>query len=140
MIGYRYVIAEDVGPLVSTHLRRILLQQKEQAGTYIGGPLNVSGFVFSTGTPDLYVGGATKAVFGPVGLTRLGYLHRFSGVVNYMIEVETNQGRIKPGSEIQFSTEVLAQVGPITLAATPKLEYRLKHVRASSGGLFPAKT
>jgi hypothetical protein len=144
-VGYRLSLFEQAAPTVSavfeTHLK--MAAGKEQAGTYIGGPLNVSGFVFSTGTPDLYVGAAAKKVFGPIGVTgRLGYMHRFSGVVNYLIEIESYQfqGRMKPGSEVQASVEVLAQLGPITVSATPRVEYRMQSRQGTSApGIFPAK-
>lgn len=145
MVGYRYSLLDQEAPVVSavleTHLK--MPAGKEQAGTYIGGPLNVSGFVFSTGTPDLYMGAAAKMVFGPLGVTaRAGYMHRFSGVVAYLIEVENYQfqGRIKPGSEIQASLEVLAQLGPIAVSATPQFEYRFATRQGTSArGLFPSK-
>jgi len=145
MIGYRLSLLEQEAPFASAVLEAHLKMPagKEQAGTYIGGPLNVSGFVFSTGTPDLYLGGAAKYVAGPIGLTgRVGYLHRFSGVVNYLIEIENYsfQGRMKPGSELQVSAEVLAQLGPVTVSVTPKFEYRMQTRQGTSTrGLFPAK-
>ena len=89
------------------------------------------------------MGAAAKTVFGPLGLTaRAGYMHRFSGVVNYLIEIENYQfqGRIKPGSEIQANLEVLAQLGPVAVSATPKFEYRFATRQGTSArGLFPSK-
>jgi hypothetical protein len=145
IVGYRLSLFEQEAPLTSVvfeaHMK--LASGKEQAGTYIGGPMNVSGFVFSTGTPDLYLGGAAKYALGPIGLTgRVGYMRRLSAVVNYLIEVETYQfqGRMKPGDEIQGELEVLAQIGPVTVSATPKVEYRFKtKMGTSAKGLFPNK-
>jgi hypothetical protein len=89
---------------------------KESPGTYIGGPLNVSGFVFTTGTPDLTVAVVGRRQFGPIALDgRLGYVKRFSGVTQYLIELENLQfsGRIKPGDQIRLDAKVLLQAGPV---------------------------
>lgn len=89
---------------------------KETPGTYIGGPLNVSGFVFTTGTPDLSIALAGRKQFGPIGLdARVGYVKRFSGVTQYLIELENLQfsGRIKPGDQIKADAKVLLQAGPV---------------------------
>ncbi len=89
---------------------------KETPGTYIGGPLNVSGFVFTTGTPDLSIALAGRKQLGPIALdASLGYVKRFSGVTQYLIELENLQfsGRIKPGDQIKADAKVLLQAGPV---------------------------
>jgi hypothetical protein len=144
-VGYRYSIYERSAPGTSIVFETSMKMPsgKEAPGTYIGGPLNVSGFVFTTGTTDLYAGFGAKYTAGPIAFTgRAGYNRRFSGVVNYLIEVEQYQfqGRIKPGDQIMASVDVMAQLGPIALSVTPKMEYRMATKQGtSSGGLFPAR-
>ncbi len=88
----------------------------EAPGTYIGGPLNVNGFVFTTGTPDVYLGFGAKKQLGPLGLeAHAGYKHRFSATVQYLIELENSQfaGRMKPGHQFLVDTKVQLQLGPV---------------------------
>lgn len=126
---------------------------KESPGTYIGGPLNVSGFVFTTGTPDLSLGISAKQQVGPIGLTgTVDYVHRFGGVVQYLVELDQLQflGRIKPGDELKADAKVELQAGPFvpygdlrftardttrigTTAPTPRPNKYLSDVVDSSG-------
>lgn len=94
---------------------------KESPGTYIGGPNNVSGFVFTTGTPDLSIGLAGKKQLGPIGLTgRVAYVKRFSSVVQYLVETENLQfsGRMKPGDQMKAAVDLAVQAGPAVPFAT----------------------
>ena len=143
--GYRFALYNSEAPVLSVAIESEMKfpAGKESPGTYIGGPLNVSSFVFSTGTTDWYAGFAAKTRFGPIGLTgRVGYNRRFSGVVQYLIEQEQNQfvGRIAPGDQLLLRAEVMAQLGPLVLAVEPQFEYRAAtRIGTSSGGLFPAR-
>jgi hypothetical protein len=101
---------------------------KEAPGNYIGGPLNQQHLILTTGTADWYIGAAYKRQFGPLGLVgRAGWLHRFSGVVQYLVELNELQfsARIKPGDQARVAADVFVQLGPVALFATPEFEYRL---------------
>jgi hypothetical protein len=115
----------------------------ESPGTYIGGPQNVSGFVFTTGTPDLSIGVAGKQQFGPAALTvRVGYVRRFSSVVQYLIEMEELQflGRINPGDQLLSDVTLQVQGGPVVLFGGAELEYRgTTQIGTTSGGWNPAR-
>lgn len=126
---------------------------KESPGTYIGGPLNMSGFVFTSGTPDLTVGIAAKQQVGPLALTgRVDYVHRFGGVVQYLVELDQLQflGRMKPGDQVKVDAKAELQAGPLvpygelqftrrdttrigTTAPTPSPNKYLSDVTDSSG-------
>ena len=100
---------------------------KESPGTYIGGPLNVSGFVFTTGTPDLSMVLAGRKQLGPIGLDgRIGYVRRFSAVTQYLIELENLQflGRIKPGDQIKTEVRFMVQAGPVVPFVDTAVVYR----------------
>ncbi len=114
---------------------------KESPANYIGGPNNVTGFVFTTGTPDLSVGLGAKQQVGPVGFTgHVAYVHRFSGVVQYLVELENNQflGRIKPGDQVKADLDVGVQLGPVWLHTAGKVEWRdVTRIGTSSRGSSP---
>lgn len=116
---------------------------EESGGTYIGGPLNVSAITFTTGTPDAYVGALAKKQFGPIALTaHLGYMRRFSGVVQYLVETSELQfaGRIKPGDQIRADAGAMVQLGPIWIGAAPYFTYRMAtKVGTTSPGVSPAR-
>ncbi len=113
----------------------------ESAATYIGGPNTVSSFVMSTGTPDLSIAAKGRQQFGPIALdASLGYVHRFSAVTQYVIEVEQYQflGRFRPGSEVRADVGALAQVGPVAVGADAL--FRLRSAAAmgtTSSGFIP---
>lgn len=113
----------------------------ESPGTFIGGPLNVQQFVFTTGTPDMYLGFAAKVRGGPVAATaRVGYVRRFSSNVQYLIELDNTQfaGRIQPGDQLRFELNGQAQAGPIELhASVDGLLRGQVRVGTSSGGVAP---
>jgi hypothetical protein len=99
----------------------------ESPGTYIGGPLNQSGLIFTTGTPDLQLGIAAKTQLGPLALTgRVDYMHRFGGVVQYLVELEELQflGRIKPGDQLKVDAKVEVQAGPLVPYADARFTRR----------------
>ncbi len=112
----------------------------ESPGTYIGGPNSVSTFVLSTGTADLGVAARGKQQFGPVAVTAsVGYLFRFSGVTQYVIEREELQfaGRFKPGNEWLVSLEPMVQLGPVALACEGALRVRdAARTGTTSAGIF----
>jgi hypothetical protein len=115
---------------------------KESPGTYIGGPINVSAFVFTTGTPDLSIGLGGKQQFGPASVeVHAAYVRRFSAVVQYLVELENFQflGRIKPGDLVVVSGDVLLQAGPVALHGGPRITQRgLTRIGTTSGGLSPS--
>lgn len=115
----------------------------ETPGSYIGGPLNVTRFVFTTGTPDLYLGVAAKKTFGPLAVGgRVGYTKRFSQLVQYLVELETLQflGRIKPGDMFTAEASVLGQAGPVALEVVPRFGARgTTAIGTTSPGLNASK-
>jgi hypothetical protein len=114
---------------------------QESPGTYIGGPLNFSQIIFTTGTPDLSVGLAAKQSMGPLGIVaHAAYLHRFSAVVQYLVELKELQflGRIKPGDQLLGDLGVQLQAGPVCLEATGKFTHRaITLVGTTSEGISP---
>jgi hypothetical protein len=111
---------------------------QESPGTYIGGPENVSAFVFTTGTPDLSVGLGAKQALGPLALTVHGaYVRRFSAVVQYVVETDELQflGRIDPGDLWTAAAELGLQLGPLWLAGGPRYTRRgVTRLGVSSAG------
>lgn len=128
---------------VITDLHMKMPSGGESPGSFVGGPNTVSSFPLSTGTADLGLELAAKRQFGPFALTAgLGYTHKFSGVAQYVIEVEEYQflGRFKPGDELRARVEPTVQAGPIAVGAS--LDYRLRGLAATgttSDGLIPDK-
>ena len=93
----------------------------ESPGSYLGGPMNVSHFVVSTGTPDIDVGTAAKTQMGPLALQAgVGFTNRFSAVVQYAIEITEYQfgGRVKPGNIVHMDGGAMLQVGPVALGGS----------------------
>jgi len=112
---------------------------QESPANYIGGPLNVSNIIFTTGTPDWYLGTAYKRQFGPIAATATaGYLHRFSSVVQYLVELNEFQfnGRMKPGDQVRLQLEVMLQAGPLAIGVRPEYEVRLKTKMGTTSGDF----
>ena len=129
-VGWRYLLFDGGGPQVSQGVFEFEYKgptANESAGSFIGGPNNFNTFVFTTGTPDAYVGLMGKFQFGPLAVSpRAGYTRRFSSTVQYLIELENFQflGRMKPGDLFTASLKVEAQAGPLNLFATPDFRYR----------------
>ena len=142
IFGYRFTILQQDAPQRSLVFESWMKfpAGDEGPGTYLGGPLNVSQFVFTTGTTDWYFGLGFKQQLGPIGLTaHAGYEYRFSGLVQYLIEIDNYQfaGRMKPGDRFRADVEVLAQLGPVALIARPELMVRRKtRVGTSSKNVF----
>jgi hypothetical protein len=115
----------------------------ENPGTYIGGPLNMSGFVFTTGTPDLSLATSFKHAFGPVFfVVHASWEHRFSGLALYVIEAESFQfqGRIKPGDRGRADLTAAVQAGPVVPHVGFQAEYRMEtRLGTTSPGLDPSK-
>ncbi len=113
----------------------------EAPGSYIGGPSTFTTFVTTTGTFDATLAAAGKRQLGPaaVGL-EVGYVYRFSGLVQYLLETDQNQflGRIKPGNQVKVSGLVEAQAGPVALVVEPRFEIHSEvQVGTTSEGPIP---
>ncbi len=140
-VGWRVEILRTEAPLTSVVFNTYWKgpAASEAPGTFIGGPLNVQGFVFTTGTPDAYFGVAAKRQFGPASFTlNAGYMRRFSSTVQYLIELENMQflGRIAPGDELQVDTDLTVQAGPVALHAGTRGKTRAEtRVGTTSGGI-----
>ncbi len=113
----------------------------ESPGTFIGGPNTVSTFPLSTGTLDVGLELAGKQQLGPMAVTAgIRATHKFSGVTQYVIEVEQYQflGRFKPGDELRLRLDPEVQLGPVGVSA--ELAYAARAQAAmgtTSGGIIP---
>ncbi|MFK7926758.1 MAG: hypothetical protein AB8H79_01105 [Myxococcota bacterium] len=126
---YRYRLYESEAPLTSVIAEAEIKGPtgRETPGSYQGGPNQISTFVTSTGTWDLYLGAAAKRQVGPLAFVgRLGYQRRFSGLAGFLVETEQNQflGRLKPGDRIIAELEATGQVGPVSLTLSPRFRNR----------------
>lgn len=113
----------------------------ESPGSYVGGPNTVSTFAMSSGQADLAGYLRFKQQVGPLaGTFSAGYVHRFSGVSQFVIDTETYQfsGRFKPGSEVRAEAEVLAQVvGPLAFYGDATVRRWFEGaVGTTSGGFY----
>ncbi len=91
---------------------------QETAGTYVGGPNTVSVFPMSTGQADLSAFVRGKQQIGPFAIEgAMGYVHRFSGLSQFIVEVDQYQfsGRFKPGSEVRAELSPMLQLGPVAI-------------------------
>lgn len=113
----------------------------ETPGSYIAGPGTYRSFVTSTGTPDLRMALEGKRQFGIFGLQgSAGYVYRFSGVAQYLLETELNQfnARIKPGAQVYLTAGGMAQLGPVNLNGRFWFEtHGQTLIGTTSAGLFP---
>lgn len=131
-IRFRYIYQlyeSDEAPMTSAVVEAELKGPtgRETPGTYVGGPNQVSNFIFSTGTWDFYLGVAGKKQVGPAAFTgRLGYQRRFSGNTQFVVETTENQfvGRFKPGDRLVGEIEAMGQLGPVALALRPTFMLR----------------
>ena len=142
--GFRMGLLDNDLPLTSVIFEAEMKVPagNEDPGSYIAGPSVFSQFVTTTGTQDLQLSLAAKrqvtsnlAVGGHVG-----YNHRFSSIVHYLIELGENQGagRIKPGAQIFAGATVTAQAGPVALTVSPTYMSQAEvRVGTTSGGLSP---
>lgn len=117
---------------------------KESPGSYIGGPLNVTGFVFTSGTFDWWLGAAGKVALSD-GFSiggRLGYLVRWGGIVQYLVALDSStSGRMDPGDEVRAELDLIGDFGPAALRITPRFAHRqLTRVGTTSAGLSPNQT
>jgi hypothetical protein len=120
--GWRLQLFNKQIPTTSivTDLQYKMPTGQEAVGTYIGGPNTVTTFPLSTGQADLALYLRAKQQAGPLAITgSIGYVHRFSGVTQFVIEVDQYQfaGRFKPGSEVRAELSPMVQVGPLALHA-----------------------
>lgn len=142
-MGWKLEWLRRNAPLTSviTDLQFKVPTGSESPDSYIGGPNNMTNFLLSTGTADAGLAVRGKQQLGPAAITAgVGYVYRFSGVVQYAIETEEQQflGRFKPGNELQLTAEPAVQLGPVHLAA--EVSYRVREasrVGTTSGGLIP---
>lgn len=112
----------------------------EASGSIIGGPNTVGSFVFSTGTSDLGLSLRGKRQLGPFAIAGgVGYTHRFSGVSQFVIEVEEYQflGRFKPGDEIHAELNPMIQIGRVAVGADVAYRQRFEaKAGTTSPGFF----
>ncbi len=112
----------------------------EAAGTLIGGPNTVGGFVMSTGTSDLGLAVRGKGQAGPFAFQMgVGYARCFSGVSQFVIETDGHQfvGRFKPGDYIKADLNPMIQVGPLAIGADASVQRRFSaQAGTTSPGLY----
>ena len=113
----------------------------ETPGSYIAGPSTYRSFVTSTGTPDLKMAVEAKRQFGIFAVEgAAGYVYRFSGLAQWLIETEFNQfnGRIKPGAQVYGDLGGMAQFGPLNVNGSFWFEnHGATRIGTTSAGLFP---
>jgi hypothetical protein len=143
--GYKFEVFRSVAPVTSVILYADYKAPagNESPGNYVGGPTTFSSFIMTTGTPDAEFGMRAKRQVGPVAVEAgFGYVQRFSGVVQYVIETEANQfsGRIKPGNITKADGSLVVGVGPVALDMGALLQVRDDtRIGSTAAGLFPAK-
>jgi len=128
-IGTRIKLVESTAPLTSV---AAVIELKspggnESPGSYIGGPTTFQSFVTTTGGHDLRLGvdGKKQLAMRNVAVQGgVGWLHRFSGLVQYSIETDQRQmmGRVKVGERVYAGGAALVQGGPVALWAGPRFE------------------
>ena len=126
---YKYSLLHSEAPLTSVviEVEAEGPTGREAPATYAGGPMQMSEFVTTSGTWDLYAGVAAKRQVGPLAFVgRLGYERRFSGLVQFLVDTNVNQfvGRFKPGDRVTASAAAMVQGGPIVLTVQPRFELR----------------
>jgi hypothetical protein len=141
--GYRWEAFRSLAPITSVVLYADYKAPfaNESPGNYVGMPNSFGTFVMTTGTPDGTLGVRAKRQFGPAAIT-LGaaYVHRFGGVVMYLVETSENQfnARIKPGEAVVLDGDLLVQLGPVALHGTAVYEQHGEvRIGTSAGGIFP---
>ncbi|MCB9740996.1 MAG: hypothetical protein H6741_16995 [Alphaproteobacteria bacterium] len=142
--GWRFEVLRTAAPLtsVATVVEMKVPLGNEASGSYIAGPSSLQKFVTTTGTADLRLGvDGKRQLVGPLAAGgSLGYVYRFSNIVQYLLETENNQfhGRIKPGPQVYAEVNLMAQLGPIALSAAPGLEWHGPvAMGTTSSGLVP---
>ena len=115
----------------------------ENPGNTTGGPNSFSGFVLTTGTPDLTFGVAGKRAFGPAAITgSADYVYRTSALTKYMVETDVGQfnARIKPGNIVRGDVDIMVQIAMAAINAGVTVEQRAAtRAGSSSGGLLPSR-
>lgn len=141
--GYRYEFLRRNAPLTSLigELQMKMPSGSEAPASYIGGPNTMTAIVFSTGQPDMYLSLHAKQQVGPLAFTGgVSYIHRFSAVTQFLVEVKEYQfqGRFKPGDEVRAHLEPMVQLGPVAVSADAIFGYRMAAAMGTtSGGLIP---
>ncbi len=90
----------------------------ESPGSYIAGPSTFQRFITTTGTPDLTLSARGKRQFGVFATEAgIGYMYRFSGIAQYLLETTNNQlnGRLKPGNQVLMDASGTVQFGPVAI-------------------------
>jgi hypothetical protein len=142
--GFRMGLLDNDLPLTSVIFQAEMKVPagNEDPGSYIAGPSVFSQFITTTGTQDLSLSLAAKRqVTSNIAVgAHVGYNHRFSSIVHYLIELGENQGagRIKPGAQTFAGATLTAQAGPVALSVSPTyLIQNEVRVGTTSGGLSP---
>jgi hypothetical protein len=142
-IGAVFSLLESDAPRTSV-VARVQLKSpagNESPGSYISGPSTFQDFVTTTGSHDLTVEMAAKRQIGGIAVVgRAGYVNRFSGLVQWLIETEQNQllGRFKPGNRMYGGLELIAQVGPLAVKGGARMMVQGDaKAGTTSGGISP---
>ena len=141
--GAIWALYEQDAPGTSVVLRVDLKSPagNESPGSSIAGPSTLRDFVTTTGSHDLTFELAAKRQFGSFALEgRFGYVNRFSGLVQWLVETEQNQltGRFKPGNRVYGGLGGIAQLGPVALKAGVRMMIQGDaKAGTTSGGLTP---
>jgi hypothetical protein len=113
----------------------------ESPGSYIAGPSTFQRFITTSGTPDLTLSARGKRQIGIFAVEAgVGYMYRFSGLAQYLLETTNNQlnGRLKPGNQIQLDAAGMVQLGPVALQGGLWLKrWGTVEAGTTSGGLLP---
>lgn len=113
----------------------------ESPGSYIAGPSTFQRFITTSGTPDLTLSARGKRQVGLFAFEAgVGYMYRFSGLAQYMLETTNNQlnGRLKPGNQLLLDVSGMVQAGPVALQGGLWVkQWGVVQAGTTSGGLLP---
>lgn len=113
----------------------------ESPGSTIAGPSTLRDFVTTTGSHDLTAEFGAKRQFGSFALEgNFGFVNRFSGLVQWLVQAEEGQGagRFKPGNRVYGGLGGIAQLGPVALKAGGRMMVQGDaKAGTTSGGLTP---
>jgi len=145
-IGAVFSLFEQDAPHTSV-VARVQLKSpagNESPGSYIAGPSTFQEFVTTTGSHDLTIEMAAKRQLGLYPSIAVdgyvGYVNRFSGLVQWLIETTENQliGRFKPGNRMYGGAGVTVQLGPVALKGGARMMIQGDaKAGTTSGGLSP---
>lgn len=141
--GYKYEWFRRDAPLTSviTDLKFRMPSGSEAPASTIGGPNTVTTMVLSTGQPDISLALRAKQQIGPLSVEGgVDYVHRFSAVTQFVVEVEEYQfqGRFKPGDEVRVNLQPTVQAGPVAIGVNALYGHRfLAMSGTTSAGIIP---